>query len=75
MFFFIRRAHRVEGGKIRLEIKVSWVVALTGLEAERSVSTMIRLGLKYVFFNPQERRSPGWRWKDPSRTWGYRSPR
>ena len=59
MFFIRRGAHRVEGGKIRLgpEIKVSSVVALAGLEAERSVSTMIRLGLEYVFFNPQAHRT------------------
>ena len=59
-------------GMIRL--MVSQVEALTGLEVERSVSgddpsrSMI-----YCYF--QERRSPCWRWKDPSRTWEYKSLR
>ena len=37
-----------------------------GLEAERTVSEMIRLGPGYIFYS-QERRSPGWRRKEPSR--------
>ena len=53
-----RGARRAGGGKIRLENFLFPGEALTGLEVERSVS-------KISFF--QERRSPGWRWKDPSR--------
>ena len=62
-------------GKIRLENFLFPGEALTGLEAERSVS-----GFFYShgweaersvsgFFYSEERRSPGWRrkWKDPSR--------
>ena len=69
-----RGAHRAGGGKIRLLLPGE---ALTGLEVERSVSVIscsqerggeIRLGISCS----QERRSPGWRWKDPSR--GFLAP-
>ena len=53
-----RGARRAGGGKIRLENFLFPGEALTGLEAERSVSKISR---------SQERRSPGWRRKDPSR--------
>ena len=48
------------GGKIRLGNFLLPGEALAGLEAERSVS-----GISCS----QERRSHGWRWKDPSWTW------
>ena len=48
--------------------------SLTGLEVERSV-----LGddpsRTRIYSYPQERRSPGWRWKDLSRTWEYQCSR
>ena len=59
-----RGAHWAGGGKIRLGDFSFPGKALTGLEAGRSVSGISRF---------QERRSPGWRREDPSRTWEYKS--
>ena len=59
-----RGADRAGGGKIRLGDFLLPGEALTRLEAERSVS-----GISCS----QERRLPGWRWKDPSR--GFLAPR
>ena len=57
-FIHRRGARLVGGGKIRLGDFLFPEKALTGLEVERSVS-----GISCS----QERRSPGWRRKDPSR--------
>ena len=64
LFIPRRGAHRAGGGKIRLGDFLLPGEALTGLEVERSVS-----GISCS----QERRSPGWRRKDPSR--GFLAPR
>ena len=52
-----RGGHWAGGGKIRKNFSLSGE-AVTGLEVERSVSRIS---------HSQERRSLGWRWKDPSR--------
>ena len=41
--------------------------AVAGLEAERTISEDPSRTRMESY--SQERRSPGWRWKEPSRTW------
>ena len=46
-----------------------------GLKRGAFIIRFFRVGAAGYVFYPQERRSPGWRWKDPSRTWEYKFSR